>query len=144
MTARKQYTTRPDGDDGWAQSLLYVGDTHFLDLIRKPKHRSYSRRHNHGPVLEVHIEEKGRENLRSANKSILTSVKSHEEQLVVSPPKMSSGNSLQENILTFEALSDKIQFFKLCEDAWLEHRVSAGMMHKTRPDEDDVYGQLAP
>ena len=71
-------------------------------------------------------------------------MKSHEVQLLVSPPEMASGNSLQENILSFEALSDKIQFSKLCEDAWLEHRVSAGMKYKIRPDEDDGYGQLVP
>ena len=37
--------------------------------------------------------EKGREHL-SVNKSILISVKSHEVQVLVSPPKMASGNSL--------------------------------------------------
>ena len=57
---------------------------------------------------------------------------------------MTSGNSLQENILSFAALSDKIQFSRLCEDAWLEHRVTAGMMYKSRPDEDDGFGQLVP
>ena len=88
-------------------------------------------------------EEKARNNL-SVNKSILTSVPSHEVQLLVSPPKLESGNSLQENILSFEALSDGIQFSKLCEDAWLKHRVSAGMMYKTRLDEDDGYGKLVP
>ena len=66
-------------------------------------------------------------------------MKSHEVQLLVSPPIISSGNSLQKkkNILRFEALSDKIH-------AWLEHRVSAGMMCETRPDEDDGCGQLVP
>ena len=60
-------------------------------------------------------------------KFYLTSVKSHEVQLLVSLPTLASGNSLQENILSFEALSDKIQFSSLCDYAWLEHRVSAGM-----------------
>ena len=70
---------------------------------------------------------------------MLTSVPSHEVQLLVSPPKM-----VQENILALDALSDRIQFSKLCEDAWLKHRISAGTMYKTRPDEDDGYGQLVP
>ena len=52
---------------------------------------------------------KGRDNL-SVNESFLTSEPSHEVQLLVSPPKMASGNSLQENILCFETLSDRIQF----------------------------------
>ena len=64
-------------------------------------------------------DEKERENPRSTNKSILTSVKPHDVQLLVSLPKMASGDSLQENILSFEALSDKINFSKLCEDVWL-------------------------
>ena len=89
-------------------------------------------------------EEKGRDKLRSMNKTVLTSVKSHEVQLLLSPPKMASGNSLQENVSSFQALSDKIHFPKRFEDAWLEHRVSAGMMYKTRLDEDDGYGQLVP
>ena len=76
-------------------------------------------------------EEKGREKLRSVNNSVLTCVKSHEVQLWVSPPKMASGNSSQENMFSVEALSDKIQFSRPCEDAWLAHRVSAGMMYKT-------------
>ena len=41
-------------------------------------------------------------------------------------------------------MSDKTHFSKLCEDAWLSHRVSAGMMYKTRPDEDDGKRQLVP
>ena len=76
---------------------------------------------------------------------MLTSVPSHEAQLLVSPPKMASGNNLQENIVSFEALSDIIlHFSKLCEDARLKHRVSAGICVKTRPDEDDGCGQLVP
>ena len=41
-------------------------------------------------------------------------------------------------------MSDKTHFSKLCEDAWLKHRVSAGMMCKTRLDEDDGKRQLVP
>ena len=39
---------------------------------------------------------------------------------------------------------DKTHFSKLCEDAWLKHRVSAGMMCKTRLVEDDGKRQLVP
>ena len=53
-------------------------------------------------------EEKGRDN-QSVNKSFLTSAPLHEVQLSVSLPTMASGNSLQEHILSFEALSNKIQ-----------------------------------
>ena len=63
-------------------------------------------------------EEKGREKLRCVNKNVWTSVNSQEVQLVVSPLKMASGNSLQEKVLNFEELSNKIQFSKLCEDVW--------------------------
>ena len=65
----------------------------------------------------------GRDGL-SAKKKILTSVSSRKRQLLVSPPKKASGNSLHENILSFETLSDRIQFSKLCENAWLKHRVT--------------------
>ena len=36
------------------------------------------------------------------------------------------------------AVSDKIQFSRVCEDSWHEHRVSAGMMHKTRPENPSI------
>ena len=41
-------------------------------------------------------------------------------------------------------MSDKTHFSKLCEDAWLKLRVSAGMMCKTRLDEDDGKRHLVP
>ena len=49
-------------------------------------------------------EEKGRDNL-SVNRSIFTSVPSHEVQLLVSPPKMASGNSVQENIFELRSIA---------------------------------------
>ena len=81
-------------------------------------------------------EEKGRVNW-SVDKSILTSVPPDEVQLLVSPPTKASGNSLQETVLSFEALSSITQFSKLCEDAHFKHRVSGGMKYKTRLGEDD-------
>ena len=44
---------------------------------------------------------------------------------------MASGNNLQENILSFDALSDRTEFYKLSEEAWLKHPVPAGMMKRT-------------
>ena len=41
------------------------------------------------------------------------------------------------NILSFEALSSRIQLSQLCEKARFQHRVSDGMKCETRPDEDD-------
>ena len=88
-------------------------------------------------------EEKGRDNL-SVKKSMLTSVPPHEVQLLVSLPTRASGNSLQENTLNFEAASNRIQFSKLCEDAWFNHRVSAGTYYTTRLDEDDGWRSIVP
>ena len=84
-------------------------------------------------------EEKGRDNL-SVNKN----VPPREAQLLVPPPTMASGNSLQENTLSFETLSNRSHFSKRCEDAWLKHRVSAGLYYGTRPDEDDGWGRIVP
>ena len=87
-------------------------------------------------------EEKGRDN-RSVNKSILTRVPPHEVRLLVSHPTMRSGDSLQENTLNFEALSNRTQFSYLCEDAWFKYRASAGMYCSTRL-EDDGWGRIVP
>ena len=87
--------------------------------------------------------EKGRDNL-SVNDSVLTSVSPREVQLLVSPPTMACGNSLQENSLSFEALSNRTQFSKLCEDARFQHRVSARMYFRTRLDEDDGWERIVP
>ena len=54
----------------------------------------------------------------------LTCVKSQEVKLLVSPPKLASGNCWPENMF--------------------RHRVSAGKNTKTRPREDDGFGQLIP
>ena len=83
--------------------------------------------------------EKRRNNV-SVNKSFLTSVPPQELQLLVSPPTMASGSSLQEHTLNFEALSYQVQFTRLSEDVCFKHRVSAEMKYKTRPDENDGYG----
>ena len=90
-------------------------------------------------------EEKGQEKQReSMTKGVLTCVKSQEVKLLVSPQKLVSGNSLQENIQDFESLTDTIRFTKVCEDAIFVHRVPAGMKYKTKPDEDDGFGQIIP
>ena len=76
-------------------------------------------------------------------KGALTSVKSHEVNLLVSSPRLASGSSLWENIQDFESLSETIRSSRECEDAFFVHRVPAGMSYKTRPDEDDGLGQKA-
>ena len=73
-----------------------------------------------------------------------TSVKSQAVNLLVSSPRPASGSSLRENIQDFESLSETIRFTKVCEDAIFVHRVSAGLSHKTRLDEDDGFGQIIP
>ena len=80
---------------------------------------------------------------RKGPKGILTSVKSHEVNLLVSSPRLASGSSLWENIQDFESLSETIRFTRVCEDTIFVHRVPAGMSYKTRPDEDDGLGQKA-
>ena len=67
-----------------------------------------------------------------------------EVKLLASPPGLASGSSLWENIQDFESLSQTCQFARVCEDASFRHRVSAGMNCKTRPDEDDGFGQIIP
>ena len=90
-------------------------------------------------------EEKGQEKQKeSVTKGVLTSVKSHEEKLLVSSPRQVSGNSLWEIIQDFESLSETVRFTKVCEDASFRHRVAAGMSYKTRHDEDDGLAHVIP
>ena len=63
----------------------------------------------------------------SVTKGVLTSVKSQEGKLLVSFPRLASGNSLKENVQDFESLSKTIQFTKVREDESFWYRVSAGM-----------------
>ena len=51
--------------------------------------------------------------------------------------RLASGNSLRE-------LSETIRFASVCDDAVFTHRVSAGMSYKTRPNEDDGFGEIIP
>ena len=74
-------------------------------------------------------------------KGALASVKSHEVNLLVSSPRLASGSTLRENIQDFESLSER--FTRVCEDAIFVHRVPAAVSCKTRPDEDDGFGQKA-
>ena len=77
-------------------------------------------------------------------KVVLASVNSQEVQLSVSSPRLASGNIFEKTVEDFESLSETIQFTRVCEDAVFTHRVSAGRSYKTRPDEDDDFGQLIP
>ena len=87
--------------------------------------------------------EKGQEKLKeSVTKDVFSCAKSQEVKLVVSLPKLASGNSLQENIHDFESLDEIIQFTRVCELALFKHTVSAGRKYKTRPDEDDGSGKF--
>ena len=80
----------------------------------------------------------------SVTKGVLSSVSSQELKLSVSSPRLASGNRLQKNIRDFESLSGTNRFTRVCEDAVFTHRVSAGKSYKTRPHEDDGFGQLVP
>ena len=70
-------------------------------------------------------------------KGVLTSVK-----LLVSSSRPVSGDSFRENIQDFESLTETIRFTRVGELASFRHRVSAGMNYKTRPDENDGFGQV--
>ena len=90
-------------------------------------------------------EDKGQEKQKeSVTKGVLTCVKSQEVKLLVSSPRLVSSAVLQENIQDFESLSETMRFTRVCELASLRHRVSTGMSYKTRPDEDDGFGQIIP
>ena len=56
------------------------------------------------------VEEKEQEKQKeSVTKGVLTSMKSQEVKILVSSPRLVSGNSLQENIQDFESLSETIR-----------------------------------
>ena len=79
------------------------------------------------------------------NKGTLKCVNSQEVNLFVSSPRLASGNNLREKTFrTSKSLSETIQFTKVCEDASFWYPVSAGMSYKTKPDEDDGFGQTVP
>ena len=50
----------------------------------------------------------------------------------------------KKNIQDFESLSETVQFTTVCEDASFWYKVSAGVSYKTKPDEDDGFGQMFP
>ena len=86
--------------------------------------------------------EKGQERiLESVNKEILKSVNSQEVNSLVSSPRPASGNRLRENIQDFGSLPVIIQFKEVCELASFWYRVSAALSCKTKPDEDDGFGE---
>ena len=61
-------------------------------------------------------EERGQEKQKeSVTKGVLTSVKSQEVKLLVSSPRLVSGNSLRENIQDFESPSETIRFTRFSE-----------------------------
>ena len=80
--------------------------------------------------------------IHSVNHLTIYGAKSQEGKLLVSSPRPVSGNSLQEHIQDFESLSHTIRFTRVGELASFQHRVSAGMSYKTRPHEDDSFGQI--
>ena len=49
-----------------------------------------------------------------------------------------------ENIRDFESLSETLRFTRVCEGASFVHWVSVERSYKTRPDEDDGFGQIIP
>ena len=93
-------------------------------------------------------EEKGQDKPRgkkeSVTKSVLTSVKSQEVNLLVCSPRPASGRSLWDKIKDFESLPETIRFVRVGEDTIFVHWVSASMSYKNRPDEDDGFGQIIP
>ena len=94
-------------------------------------------------TVRLDREEKEQEKQKEpVTEGALTSVKSQAGKLLVSSPRLVSGYSLRENIQDFEYLSETIRLTWVCELASFWHRVSAGMSYKTRPDEDDGFGQI--
>ena len=72
-------------------------------------------------------QDKPRGKKESVTKSVLTSVKSQEVNLLVSSPRPASGRSLWDKIKDFESLSETIRFVRVGEDTIFVHRVSASM-----------------
>ena len=75
---------------------------------------------------------------------MLTSVPLEEVQLLVSPPTTAPGNRMREYVLSFEALSSRIQLTQLCKKAYFQYRVTARKKYKIRPDRDDGWGTITP
>ena len=92
--------------------------------------------------------EKGQERFlgkgEAVNKEKIKSVISQEVNSSVSSPRQASGNRLRENIQDLESLSETIQFTNVCELASFWYLVSTGVSHKTKPDEDDGFGEPIP
>ena len=91
------------------ETVRFNGDSRNTELVLQTFHCAtqlsiYGAVANWCQQFGLTEEEKGRVNL-SVDKKILTRV-----QLLVFPPTKASGNSLRENILSFEALSSRIQF----------------------------------
>ena len=95
--------------------------------------------HQFGLTEKENLQDRPPGKKESLTEVVLTSVKSQEVKLLVSSPRLASGNSLRENIQDFESLSETIRFTSFCEDVSFVHRVSAGMSYKTRHDEDDPF-----
>ena len=74
-------------------------------------------------------------------KDVLTCVISQEVKLLVSHPKLASGNSLQENIHDFESLDEMIQLKGLRTCVAQTWSISWEEI-QTRLDEDDGFGQF--
>ena len=66
----------------------------------------------------------------SVDNKMLTSLQPKEVQLLVSLPTMAPGNRMRQNVLSFEALTSKIQLSQLCEKAYFQYRVTAGKKYK--------------
>ena len=121
------------------ETIRFNGDSLNTELLFRTTH-SVNRLSICGAVANwseqfgLTEEHKGRGNRRSVNKNFWTIVKSHEVQLLVSPPK--SGICKQ-----FARKHFEVQMFAKTLGLNI---VSAGMMYKTRLDEDDGYGQLVP
>ena len=93
---------------------------------------------------EENLQDRSPGKKESVTEVVLTSVKSQEVKLLVSSPRVASGNSLRENIQDSELLSETIRFTRFCEDVSFVHRVSAGKSCKTKHGEDVPFGQIIP
>ena len=78
------------------------------------------------------------------NKGVLSCVNSREVQLLESSTKLTSKNSVRNNIQDFESLSETIRLTRVREDSIFEHGVASGMSYKPRLDEDYGSEQLIP
>ena len=120
---------------------------HTQQLLFQTVH-SVNQLSSHGAVAKwchqfcLTEEGKGRVTLSMDNK-MLTSVPPEDVQLLVSHPTLAPENRMRENVLSFEALSSRIQLTQLCGKAYFQYRETAGKKNKKIDLTGTTVGELS-